>query len=260
MNPSKKIGFIGLGQMAQAMIKGLDKENIFASSRNFEKAKATADNLGITAVASNRALTEMCDVIVLAVKPDVIPSVLKELDLTDKLLISVAAGVSLENLSADTSKSQAIIRVMPNVNAAISESTTAIVRNANVTDADYQLTKNRLSQFGSVHELAESDFGVFAALAGSAPAFIYQFIDALAKAAENHGLTASSARQIAAETVAASAHYLAKSARTADELSAQVATPGGSTEAGLKSLAADNFTQTILSALTATIDKEKGLA
>ncbi|WP_460022477.1 pyrroline-5-carboxylate reductase [Lactovum odontotermitis] len=258
-----KIGFIGAGKMAQAIISGLsDKSELMISGRDLKKTQATAKLLAVSAASSNAELALGCDFIVLAVKPQVVASVLAEIlpSLNQKkTLISIAAGIDLESLSAMTSPQQAIVRVMPNVNAAIQQSTSAIVRNGQVSDADYQQIKSLFGQVGTVHEVAEHDFPVFSALAGSSPAYIYMFIDAMARAGVLHGLSKELATQVVAETVAASAENVLKSDVHPQALADSVASPGGTTIEGIVALENHGFNAAVISAIDATIKKEKTL-
>jgi pyrroline-5-carboxylate reductase len=260
----RKIGFIGAGKMAQAIISGLsNRSELIISGHDPEKTRKTAKELNITAVSSNSELVKVCDFIVLAVKPQVIPEVLAEisgsLD-TGKTMISIAAGIELQVLLNMTNPRQGIVRVMPNVNAAIKQSTSALVRNNWVSDQDYQLIKSLFAQVGSVHEIAEEEFSCFSALAGSSPAYIYMFIDAMARAGVLHGLSKELSAQIVAETVMASAENVLKSGAHPQALADSVASPGGTTIEGIVALEDHGFNATVISAIHATIQKEKLLS
>ena len=159
----KTIGFIGVGKMATAIISGLDKNNfkIIISGHNLAKTQKQAQELNITAANSHEELVQQSDFIVLSVKPQVLPSVLSGIvnHLTkDKTLISIAAGLTLTDLKhlAD-SENQPIIRVMPNINAQIGKSTSAIVRNNFVDDSAYDTAQEIFKAIGSVHEISEKD-------------------------------------------------------------------------------------------------------
>ncbi|MBB5888543.1 pyrroline-5-carboxylate reductase [Lactovum miscens] len=258
-----KIGFIGAGKMAQAIIAGLpNKSEILLSGRDFEKSKQTALQLGVKACQSNLELVKRSNVIILSVKPQVLPAVLKEIkdELTDeKTLVSIATGIRLDKLEEMTSKKQAIIRVMPNVNAAIQKSTSAIVANNAVESSVYKFVKELFQKVGSVFELAENDFMTFGALAGSSPAYIYMFIDAMARAGVLHGLPKDVATKIVAETVAGSAQNVIISGIHPQALADSVASPGGTTIAGIVSLEKHNFNAAVISAIDETINKEKSI-
>lgn len=261
----KTIGFIGVGKMATAIISGLDKTkfNILISGHELTKTQAQAEQLLVTAAASHVELVKKADLIILSVKPQVLPSVLSSLlsDLSKtKTLISIAAGLSLTDLKHLTeSENQPIIRVMPNINAQIGKSTSAIVKNDFVGAEDYALAKEIFSSVGSIHEIAEKDFSAFTALAGSSPAYIYMFIDALARAGVLHGIPKETATKIVAETVQASAEMLLSSQENPWALVDKVSSPAGTTVAGVVSLEQNRFVATVIDAITATIEREKNM-
>ncbi|GBG97034.1 pyrroline-5-carboxylate reductase [Lactococcus termiticola] len=261
----KSIGFIGLGKMSTVIIAGLDKEayQIFASGRDFEKTKKEAGELGITALAGPQEVLEKSDIIILAVKPQVLPAVLSSMSpqlSADKIIVSIAAGLTLDELAGLADQAgQPIVRIMPNINASIQASTTAMVANEYVSDEDYQAVKRIFEQVGSVHDIAEKDFANFTAIAGSSPAFIYIFIDALSRAAVLNGLPKSQATQIVAETVSASAQMLMASQENPWALVDKVSSPGGTTVAGVVSLEDTGFVSSVIAAVNATIEKDKAL-
>ncbi|WP_019792870.1 NAD(P)-binding domain-containing protein, partial [Streptococcus sobrinus] len=154
-----KIGFIGLGKMATAIIKGLEKTDfeILVAGRDPEKTARQAQELGVRALAQHSELVTQADLIVLAVKPQVLPSVLDKLTFHQPIM-SMAAGVSLERLAELTDPSLPLIRIMPNINAQILQSTTAICRNQQVDDQLLDLAKTITNSFGSTFEIAEKDF------------------------------------------------------------------------------------------------------
>ena len=262
----KTIGFIGVGKMASAIITGLDKSNVrvLISGRDLRKTQEQADKLGVFASHSHGELVEQSDLIVMAVKPQILPDIMEEISplfTKDKTLISIAAGFDLEALS-DMSKTYdfPIIRVMPNINAQIQKSTSAIVRNEYVSSDIYQLTQEIFSSIGTVHEVAEKDFSTFTAIAGSSPAYIYMFVDALSRAGVLHGIPKDQATKIVAETVAASAQMILESGEGPWTLVDKVSSPGGTTVAGVVSLEQNHFVATVIDAITATIEKENTLS
>ncbi|MDR0299639.1 MAG: pyrroline-5-carboxylate reductase [Streptococcaceae bacterium] len=256
-----KIGFIGVGKMAQAIIVGLsNKSEIMISGRDFTKTQAMADKLGVEAVKTNTELAKLADVIILSIKPQILPDILAEIKAElspEKTLVSIASGIKLEELTALTAQNQSIVRAMPNVNAAIQRSTSAIVRNDKVSDEIYLYVKSLFEQVGSVFEISEKDFMTFGALAGSSPAYIYIFIDAMARAGVLHGISKEIATQIVAETVLGSAENVIKSGMHPQALADSVASPSGTTIAGIIALENHGFNAAIISAIDETIKKEK---
>jgi pyrroline-5-carboxylate reductase len=258
----KTIGFIGVGKMATAIINGLDKKkfNVLISGRDVTKTEQQAAELNVAARSNHADLVADSDLIVLAVKPQILPGVLTELSglLTEnKTLISIAAGLTLPDLQALSAENQPIIRIMPNINAQIGKSTSAIVKNEFVTAENYALAREIFESVGTVHEVAEKDFSTFTALAGSSPAYIYMFIDALSRAGVLHGIPKDAATKIIAETVQASAEMILQSGENPWALVDKVSSPGGTTVAGVVSLEQNRFVGTVIDAITATIEKEK---
>lgn len=250
------IGFIGAGKMASAIINGLNKEqfNIQLSASTTHTTQKHAQALGVTAAASHGDLIQSCDIIVLAVKPHIIPTILNQHTL-EKPLVSIAAGTTISDLEALTSPTQPIIRVMPNINATIQKSTTGITRNANISDETFNTVISIFESIGSVHEITEKDFGTFTALAGSSPAYIYMFIDAMSRAGVLHGMPKDVSTKIVAETVLASAEMMLNSDENPWTLIDNVSSPGGTTVAGVVSLEQHNFVATVIDAITATVEK-----
>ena len=255
------IGFIGAGKMASAIINGLDKDtfSIQISGRTLDTTQKTAHMLGIKAAASHAELIQSSDIVVLAVKPHIIPEILRAHQIT-KPIVSIAAGMTLSDLASLTTSKQPLIRVMPNINATIQNSTTGITRNANVSDDTFATVTAIFESIGSVHELAEKDFGTFTALAGSSPAYIYMFIDAMSRAGVLHGMPKDVSTKIVAETVLASAEMLLSSDLNPWTLVDNVSSPGGTTVAGVVSLEQNNFVATVIDAITATVDKNKAMS
>lgn len=261
----KSIGFIGVGKMATAIISGLDKQkfDIFISGHDLEKTQAQAKTLGVVAVSSHKALVSKSELIILSIKPQVLPKVADEIlsVLTkDKTILSIAAGFSLDDLAhLMTLENMPIIRVMPNINAQIGRSTSAIVKNDSVSADSFDFAKGIFETIGSVFEIEEKDFSTFTAIAGSSPAYIYMFMDALARAGVLHGMPKALALSIVADTVAACGEMVKISGENPWTLVDQVSSPGGTTVSGVVSLEKNRFVGTVIDAITATIEKEKHL-
>lgn len=263
-----KIGFIGVGNMAKAIIeglmsKGVEAKNIFIHSAHKSNYEVYSQETGVSACESNSEVIEKSDVVFLAVKPIVVEKVLKEVKdsvLThNPVLVSVVTGVSVAELE-DTlgGKDVKIVRTMPNVNVEIGEGMTALHKNDNVSDEDYQLVRELFEKIGKVAEIEEKDFSTFVALAGSSPAFVYFFIDSLARSGVKYGLNKQKATQIAAQAVLGSALKVLKSDKTPWELVDDVSSPGGTTVAGLLAMEEAGFMTSIVKGVDATISKDKG--
>ncbi|MFV0559922.1 MAG: pyrroline-5-carboxylate reductase [Enterococcus sp.] len=263
-----KIGFIGTGNMAKAIILGLLKQetfttkDIFVSSGHYENARAFANKTGVNACHTNQEIVEKADIVVLAVKPNIIHSVLNNLKEFSQsaLFVSIASGTTLQDLEHSLADSQAaIIRVMPNVNVSIGEGVSAICKNDSVSEEQLQQATLIFEAVGSVYPLAEKDFSNFIGLAGSSPAFVYMFIDAMGRAGVLNGLPKDLATEIAAKAVVGSAKRILAGDENPWELVDQVSSPGGTTVAGVVALEEEGFVSTVIKGVTKTIEKDQAM-
>ncbi len=263
------LGFYGAGNMATAILRGvlssglLSAEEIAAYDLDSEKAAALAAKTGITAAADPAALIDACDTILLAVKPQVLPAVLKEnnarLAQTRPLLISIAAGKTLGFIGDALSFPARIVRVMPNLNATVGAAVSAFCGNENATDSDLAFTEKLCGSFGTALSLPEAQFPIFGVLGGCAPAFVFLFIDALASAGVKNGLTKRTALSVSAQTVLGSAKMLLESGEHPRSLIDSVCSPGGTTIEGMLSLQKDGFEAAVHAAVQAALDKDRRL-
>lgn len=242
---NKKIGFIGCGKMASAIIKGITtsscgvKYELKGSEVNCEIAELAQNRLGITVLTDNRMLAIDSDVIFIATKPNYVAQVLEEIkdELTDdKLIVSIAAGVSTEKIQKIIGTKR-VIRVMPNTPALVQEGMSGVCKGEFATEEDAQFVMNLLSNIGKVIEVEESQIDIVTAISGSGPAFFYQVIEDMARAGEKLGLDYEKSLLLATQTAAGSA----KMVMHRGELSVQtlidnVATKGGCTFVGIQTM------------------------
>ncbi|MBP1039904.1 pyrroline-5-carboxylate reductase [Vagococcus sp. BWB3-3] len=264
-----KLGFIGAGNMATAIIKGLLAKNflpatdIYITTSSSEHTETVAKNLGIQSAHSNADLIEIADTVIIAVKPHIAPIILNEqrelLTKRKSVLISIASGLTLENLAELTSSEQKIVKVMPNMNVSIGQSVSAICGNQLITKEELDLVAALFNVVGSTYEIAEKDFRNFTALAGCSPAFTYLYIDAMSRAGVKNGLPKAMATKIAAEAVKGSAQMVLDSEDTPWDLIDKVCSPGGTTIAGLVALEEEHFMATVIKGLEATIKRDQEL-
>lgn len=262
-----KFGFIGSGNMATAIIKGalssgnFNSQNIFAYDLDSNKTLALKNELGIIQADSLQSLIDCCDAVILSVKPNVfaslLPSVSTVLSKKNPLIISIAAGKTIDFISNLLTYDARIIRVMPNINATVNEAMSAYCFNENVTQNDKQFCEKLCSSFGKVMCLDENYFSLFGVVAGCAPAYAYMFIDSLARAAVKNGMNKKDALQIAAQTVYGSAKQIMESGLHPWELTDRVCSPGGTTIEGVAALQENGFESTITKAVEAALDKDK---
>ncbi|WPP09658.1 pyrroline-5-carboxylate reductase [Pediococcus inopinatus] len=261
-----KVGFIGVGNMAKAIITGMVKagfsgEDILVHSGHLEHYEAFAKQNQLVIEASNEAVAKKADVVVLAVKPTIAEAVLRsikaELQTDKKLLASVVSGLSIAQMQAIIGN-WPVLRVMPNVNVEIGEGMTGLAAsgNLNLNLAPIKNGKYIFELVGKVMEISEADFSTFGAIAGSAPAYAYFFIDALSRAGVKYGLTKQAATEIAAQVVNGSAKMVLAADENPAALIDKVSSPGGTTVAGFLAMEEAGFMTSVVKGIDATISKE----
>lgn len=257
-----KIGFIGAGKMASAIMTGLKAADkgfeVILSEVNLDFSKERAQALGVGYAKSHAELIAEADLIVLGIKPQVLVTALGQVQIT-KPILSMAAGTSLETLAHLTQQDLPIIRIMPNLNAQILKSTTAICRNAYVSDELFEIAKTITDSFGKTFDIPEKDFDTFTALAGSSPAYIALFIEALAKTGVKYGFSKDLALAIVTQTTLATSQNLLTHDDSPHTFIDKVSSPGGTTVAGILDLEKTGFTASVVSAIDTTIEKSKNM-
>lgn len=264
-----KIGFIGAGNMGGAIFKGfisksvLPANNICVIRNNKEALKQQADTYGITMAKTYSELIEFSDIVFLAVKPvmfpDLISSINADVEKYKPLIVSMAAGLSLESIENMFGFSLPIVRIMPNINAEICMSTTAYCANSLATSDNIDTIAKMFNQIGTAVEIPEVQFATFTAIAGCSPAYVYLFIDSLAKGAQKAGMNKQQALKIAASAVLGSTQMLINSNSHPWELIDKVCSPGGTTIEGVCTLEEYKFESAIVKAVENSILKDKAL-
>ena len=265
-----KFGFIGCGNMGGSILRGFIKNNIcscnevFVFDKNETQLNCIKNELKVNTCSNYTELISQVEYVVLAVKPNVFPILLKELSPLIKKynskIISIAAGLSIlkieQMLNLNTTP---IVRVMPNINATIGMSTSGYCYNSFVSSNDLENIKKAFNSIGSLFFIEEDKFSIFSAIASCSPAFVYLFIDSLAKGATKAGLSKKDALQIVTNTIIGSSEMFLKSKKHPHELIDMVCSPGGTTIEGICTLEDNNFQQTIVKAIDKAIDKDKKL-
>lgn len=262
------IGFIGLGNMARAIIKGLRQSAAYASTpiigydRNADKQEAFQAAFDVESRQDACAVASGSDVLVLAIKPQGYDELLKEIKpcLKDRqLIISLAAGKTLAYLMESIGGKPALVRAMPNINARTGASMTALSHNAQVSDRQLATASEIFDAVGTVRVLPEKQLSAFSAIAGAGPAFAYAFLDALATAGVRAGLPRALAEQAANGMLFGSAKLAAESGEHPRALIDQVTSPGGTTIEGMHKLAELGFEHAVHEAVAAVIAKDKSM-
>lgn len=262
-------GFIGAGNMAGAIIRGMaaagtDPSQVLVSDANADALTRLADDVGVRAATTPEVAAE-ADYLVLAVKPHVIPAVAEEIGdaMRDgQVLVSIAAGVTIERLSGLFPQAAAVVRVMPNVNAQIGEGVAAVARDDRASDAQVGVVVELFSSVGHAIELEERLVGVFSGIAGAGPALVYEFVDALARAGVKNGLPYAQALDVAARTVVGSARMVlaeAEGSVAPTQLTYRVTSPGGTTIAGLTAAEDAGFTPSVVRFVDGVVGRDREL-
>lgn len=264
-----KLGFIGAGNMGGAIIRGFIKSNkvkaqdILVTRKNKAALEDMVNDLGITACENSALLAEKSDVIFMAVKPVMFPSVIDEIKEQVKkcnsLVVSMAAGLTTDKIRDMFGFDVRIVRIMPNINAEILMSATSVCKNSTASDEDIEMIKDLFSSIGLATEVSENMFSVFSAIAGCSPAYVYMFIDALARGAQKMGMNKKQALEIAAAAVVGSANMFIKSDEHPQALVDKVCSPGGTTIEGLCTLEEYKFTAGIVKAVENIVKKDMDL-
>jgi pyrroline-5-carboxylate reductase len=235
------VGFIGAGKMARALASGLVRGSVITAGRlicssRTEKSGAPFLDLlpGAKWTPDNEALVTESDLVILAIKPQVFPEVLPKLRETSagKLFLSLAAGVTLKKIGEWLHPTARIVRAMPNTPMQIGAGASAYAGGVKVKEADYDMVHSILSAPGKAWRVEEEQMDAITALSGSGPAYVFHFIDALAKGGVALGLPEKLAHDLALQTVLGSAELAAGSKLSPLELAAQVKSPRGTTLAG----------------------------
>ena len=266
-----RIGFIGAGNMAQAIIRGmLDRnfsgaDDILATDKDEDTLRRVCATYGIRSRSSNEELVADVEVVVVAVKPNQFGGALPPLRTIVRerrpLLLSIAAGVTLDTLDAllEGRGELPLIRVMPNVNAQIGRSMSALCGNAAAAPEHLVWAESLFATLGRTLRLEEALFAAFSAVACASPAFAFMFIEGLARGGLKAGLNKREAVLAAAQAVLGSASLVLESGQAPCLLADTVCSPGGTTIAGVAELEDRGFTAALMRAVEATVNRDKEL-
>lgn len=271
-----RIGLIGTGNMGTALIKGYvaanpgSEKEIFAYDRIEESLKNLVRETGIQSSKSIGAVVQKSDILVLAVKPNVFSEVLKELVAISgwnrKIIVSVAAGISLEYISAQCMELSGFsesdgdflcktVRVMPNTPALIGKGMSALARNSMVSDEEFENVKSIFASVGRAEQVDEALMDCVVGISGSSPAYVYLFIEALADGAVALGMARKQAYTFAAQAVAGSAEMVLQTEIHPGELKDRVCSPGGATIEAVETLEQNGFRSAVMTAVKAAAEK-----
>ena len=254
----KKVGFIGCGKMGQAMIAGLlkkgemEKNNILVSAKTEATLKKVQETLQVQTTSSNKEIGKWADIIILAVKPDLHKEVIEEIkaEITpETIVVTIAAGITLQYLEQAFETPLKVIRAMPNTPSLVGEGMTALCFNDLVTEDERKCVSILFKSFGRVEAFPESLMNSIPAVSGSSPAYVYIMIEALADGAVKQGISREKAYKLAAQSVLGAAKMVLDTELHPGVLKDQVCTPGGATIEAVATLEEKGFRASILSAM-----------
>lgn len=256
----KKIGFIGAGNMGSAIIRGIAKSEmageveIYAADPDESKIDALSD-CNILKCGSGAELSDKCDIVFLAVKPQVLEDVLKPLSghvRDNQIFVSIAAGITAGFIKNTLGNSCiGVILVMPNTPLLLGEGATAISGSGNVPQKEFEFVCNVFASCGKVEVISEDKMKEIIAVNGSSPAFIYLFAKGFIDYAAENGIDSETAKNLFCQSLIGSAKMMTDSGYTLDELIKMVSSPGGTTLAGLDRLYANNLEKAVSEACDA---------
>ena len=262
-----KIGFIGMGNMGTAILRGLLKtfapEDILFSSGHEEKMERISAETGVPHAASNAECARQVKYLVLAVKPQMLPKVFAEIKDTvtrEQVIISIAAGYTISDLTEGLGGNVRVIRTMPNTPAMVGEGMTSISYDDSLFDEEEKKTaEGFFTALGKLERIDEKLMDVAASASGCSPAYVYMFIEALADGCVKNGLPRQTAYRMAAQAVLGSAKMVLETGKHPGELKDMVCSPGGTTIEGVAALEEMGFRSAVIKACDANFQKNKML-
>lgn len=263
-----KVGFIGIGNMGEALIRGILKakvlspRNVYASDTRDPRLKELQENHGITTLSDNKELVLKARIIVLAVKPQNMEEVLKEIAPAIKeehLVISIAAGITASYIAKHFEQKVPIVRVMPNTPALIQEGASALAAGKNVSRSDLESAQRIFDSVGKTVVVDESLMDAVTGLSGSGPAYFFLFIEVLTDAGSKLGLSRSVAQLLATQTCLGAAKMILETGKEPAALRDMVASKGGTTFSGLKAMEAGGLRKALMDGVEAATRRSKEL-
>lgn len=259
-----KIGFIGCGNMATAMIKGIldsgmvKAEDMIASAKSDRTRLRIKEELGIGAAESNSQVIDFSDIVFLAVKPQYYEEVINEIkgDIRKgQIIVTIAPGKTLAWLAGHLGSEVKIIRTMPNTPAMVKEGMMGMCKNDLVTEEEMQQVKEICESFGKAEVVPESLIDVVVGVSGSSPAYVFMFIEAMADAAVADGMPRTQAYKFAAQSVLGSAKMVLETGKHPAELKDMVCSPGGTTIEAVRVLEEKGMRSAVIEASKACVKK-----
>lgn len=265
---NKKIGFIGCGNMGKAMLgaliksKDINNEDIIVSTKSNVSAEDITKEFNVNTTTINSNVAKNSDILFLAVKPFLVKEVIaeiKDIIKEDAIVISIAAGVTIEEIETWFGKKIKLVRTMPNIPALVGEAMSAICYNNNISEDELNYVGKLYNLFGRYEVIDEKDFHAFIALCGSSPAYVFMFIEAMADAGVKLGLPRAKAYKLAEQSILGSAKLALETGKHPGVLKDEVCSPGGTTIDAVVDLEKNGFRNTVISAIERCADKSKNM-
>lgn len=263
-----KIGFIGSGNMATAIMKGIianelvTPKEVIASDKFQGSVDKVVEDLGVVGTTDNKVVIDQADIVVLAVKPQYYQEVLKEMrkDFSnEKILVSIAPGKSISWLEEQIGTDKKIVRTMPNTPALVGEGMTGICFNQRIQEAEKNYALSMFNAVGKCQEVEEYLMDAVVSVSGSSPAYVFMFIEAMADAAVADGMPRGKAYEFAAQAVLGSAKMVLETGKHPGELKDMVCSPGGTTITAVRVLEEKGLRGTVMDAMKVCTEKAKGM-
>ena len=264
----EKIGVIGAGKIGSAILRGIIRaglvrnDQVMASDASTTLLESVTQELRIKATPNNPEVCDFADIVILAVKPQIVDPVIKEIAAAlgkTKLLVSVAAGVPLSRIEDHLPKGARVVRVMPNIPSVVGAGASCYAGGARATAEDLEKVGSILGSFGIALPLEEKHLDAVTGLSGSGPAYVFLFIESLADGGVQVGLPREVALKLALQTVYGSAKMALESGRHLAQLKDEVTSPGGTTVAGLYALEKGKLRGTIMDAVLKATHRAQAL-
>ncbi|WP_171014996.1 pyrroline-5-carboxylate reductase [Culicoidibacter larvae] len=261
-----KIGFIGVGNMAQALIHGMRIEHaewqLFGFDIYAPSLERAAANDGLIALSSAAEVIEKVDIVVLAIKPQQYDGLLKEISSSirkEQIIVTIAIGFDIARTQSYFAEPMKIVRAMPNTPALIGQGVTGVSFSEAVTDAEHDAARTMFASCGTVVDITEAEFNIFGAVAGSLPAYVYIMTEALADAAVQYGLGRAASYEIISQAISGSAAMVNATNMHPAQLKDQVCSPNGTTIAAVDALEREGFRHALMAAVQACMTRTKEL-
>jgi pyrroline-5-carboxylate reductase len=265
---NEKVGIIGAGKIGAAIGRGIikaglvRKESVMASDVSEALRQSIAQEQGIKATANNLELCDFADILILAVKPQIVVPVVREIATKvgkAKLLVSVAAGVPIARIESHLQPGARVVRVMPNIACVVGAGAAGFAAGAHATGADLEKVGAILNSFGVGLRVEEKDLDAVTGLSGSGPAYVFLFMEALADGGVQVGLARDVALKLAIQTVYGAARMALETGKHLGELKDEVTSPGGTTIAGLYAMEQKRFHGTVMDGVVSATKRSQEL-